>query len=178
MSSRGDKRIPRDYNGGDVVWEETKQTLLHMIKYGINNVRGAEYCELRPYDKSDANRIAYAAMHHLERTDKEAILRGLHQGITPTSSSLKGGPRDSSTLDSRGGNKRYKTDDTSSAQNFCIRCKVEVPEGKYLCTRHYSEWAKYKSAEFPEHFCNTCGLKQVNISYKRPKCRKCYDSSK
>jgi hypothetical protein len=194
--------IPREYNGGGVVWEETKQTLLHMIKYGVNNVRGAEYCEVRSYDKDDANRIAYAAMHHLERTDKEAILSGLLQGIASTSGSLDGSnqrrnagsssasylaapnpgkstvrPRDTDS-DSRDGNKKYKTNGTSSARKFCIRCKVVIHGGLPLCEKDYSEWAKYKNDEYPEKFCNTCGVEQPNISYKKPQCRNCYYSSK
>lgn len=57
----------------DATWEETKQTLAWMISKGINNVRGAEYSQLAPFVSEDAKRMSYAAMHHLNRQDREFI---------------------------------------------------------------------------------------------------------
>ena len=50
---------------------------------------GAEYCEVREYDEADANRIQYTVMHHLNRTDKQEIYRGLIQGLNKQQSPAK-----------------------------------------------------------------------------------------
>jgi len=57
--------------------EETKQTFRIMLKYGLNNVRGGEYCQLRDYT---INEIAFAMAHHL-RMDWKEVIRQLN---TPT----------------------------------------------------------------------------------------------
>ena len=51
--------------------------------------KGAEYCEVRSYDEKDANRIQYAVMHHLTRSDKQEIYRGLIQGLNKQQSPAK-----------------------------------------------------------------------------------------
>ena len=72
--------------------EETMQTLKLMVQHGVRYVRGAEYCEVREYDRADANRIQYAVIHHLDRTDRQEIYRGLVRGLTePTPSSEQSG---------------------------------------------------------------------------------------
>ena len=62
-------------------WEETKKTLDLMIKYGVNNVRGAEYCYSEDYDDKNIGHILRAAIHHLnlEQDDHETIRNGLNQ---------------------------------------------------------------------------------------------------
>lgn len=57
----------------DATHEETKKTLELMVEKGINNVRGAEYCQLAPFTAADCRRMSYAAIHHLKRTDREHI---------------------------------------------------------------------------------------------------------
>lgn len=56
-------------------WEETKKTLELMIEHGINNVRGAEYCQVADFDRADARRMSYAAAHHLQAIDREKVER-------------------------------------------------------------------------------------------------------
>ena len=51
--------------------------------------KGAEYCEVRSYDEKDANRIQYAVMHHLTRSDKQEIYRGLIQGLNKQQSTAE-----------------------------------------------------------------------------------------
>jgi predicted GIY-YIG superfamily endonuclease len=58
------KEVPEEFSSG----EETKQTLQMMLKHGINNVRGAEYCLLRNYS---INEIAFPMSHHLKMDYKE-----------------------------------------------------------------------------------------------------------
>ena len=65
----------------DATWEETRHTLYLMLKYGINNVRGAEYCEIKEYDDNDVHRITYAVIHHLDRNDADEIKEKLRQNI-------------------------------------------------------------------------------------------------
>ena len=62
-------------------YKETLETLRLMVEHGVRYVRGAEYCEVRDYDANDANRIQYAVMHHLGRTDSSVIHQGLIQGL-------------------------------------------------------------------------------------------------
>ena len=52
-----------------------------MVEHGVRYVRGAEYCETRDYDANDANRIQYAVMHHLGRTEKDVVFQGLIEGL-------------------------------------------------------------------------------------------------
>ena len=54
-------------------WEETKATLNLMIQFGINNVRGAEYCQLADFTIDDCKRISYAAIHHIPNLDQYNI---------------------------------------------------------------------------------------------------------
>ena len=65
----------------NVKWEETKKTLEMMVKHGINNVRGAEYCKPDPYTESDVQDKAYAVIHHLDRTDLISIQNGLRKNM-------------------------------------------------------------------------------------------------
>ena len=62
-------------------YKETLETLRLMVEHGVRYVRGAEYCEARDYDANDANRIQYAVMHHLGRTDIDVVFQGLIQGL-------------------------------------------------------------------------------------------------
>mgnify|MGYP007008043376 FL=1 len=62
-------------------YKEMLETLKLMVEHGVRYVRGAEYCEVRDYDANDANRIQYAVMHHLGRTDIDVVFQGLIQGI-------------------------------------------------------------------------------------------------
>lgn len=59
----------------DATHEETKKTLELMMHYGINNVRGAEYCQLDYFTIADCKRMSYAVLHHLKRSDREEIER-------------------------------------------------------------------------------------------------------
>jgi superfamily II DNA helicase RecQ len=59
--------------GENARWEETKKTLNFMMEYGLNNVRGAEYCQLADFDRADAKRMSYAAAHHLPNIDRETV---------------------------------------------------------------------------------------------------------
>lgn len=59
----------------DATWLETRKTLELMIEHGLNNVRGAEYCQLADFTVEDATRMSYAAVHHLKRSDREYIER-------------------------------------------------------------------------------------------------------
>ena len=69
--------------------------------------------------------------------------------------------------------------DTSAVTNMRELFKdCMIHGGLPLCQKDYSEWAKYENDEYPEKFCNTCGVEQPNISYKKPQCRNCYYSSK
>lgn len=54
-------------------WEETKATLNLMLKVGINNVRGAEYCQLRDFTHEDCRRLSYAVVHHLTGHSQKAV---------------------------------------------------------------------------------------------------------
>ena len=51
--------------------EETKNTLKYMISHGINNVRGAEYCQIEEFKLEDCKRMSYAACHHLGTNPEE-----------------------------------------------------------------------------------------------------------
>ena len=57
----------------DATWLETRKTLELMIEHGLNNVRGAEYCQLADFTVEDATRMSYAAVHHLKRSDRGYI---------------------------------------------------------------------------------------------------------
>ena len=63
------------HNSG-ATWEDTKLTLTLMIQHGLNNVRGAEYCQIADFTLGDCKRMAYAACHHLGRTDLKHIEDG------------------------------------------------------------------------------------------------------
>ncbi len=65
-------------------WEETKQTLLMMKKYGLNNVRGAEYCQLRDFTEDDCERMSYAAIHHLECDGRKEIENAFRNSLNTT----------------------------------------------------------------------------------------------
>lgn len=68
------------------------------------------------------------------------------------------------------GRKRCKTDGL-----FCIRCKANVKPPNKLCSKHYSKWKEYEDEDYPERYCNACGMKNQYISYRKPKCKQCYD---
>lgn len=44
-----------------------------MVEYGLNNVRGAEYCQVADFVREDAKRMSYAAAHHLPGIDREVV---------------------------------------------------------------------------------------------------------
>ena len=48
--------------------QETKTTFQYMLKYGLNNVRGAEFCLLRDYEISD---VSFTIAHHLNMNHNE-----------------------------------------------------------------------------------------------------------
>lgn len=71
--STGDAITIHHGSHDDATWLETKKTLELMIEHGLNNVRGAEYCQLADFTVEDATRMSYAAVHHLKRSDREYI---------------------------------------------------------------------------------------------------------
>jgi predicted GIY-YIG superfamily endonuclease len=88
----------------DVTHDETKRTLEYMIEHGINNVRGAEYCQLKEFEVADAERMSYAAVHHLKRTDRAEIERKFRQSIMSESvgqPSGQGSPTGQGAISSR-----------------------------------------------------------------------------
>jgi len=77
---------------------ETKETLTLMLRHGLNNVRGAEYCQLADFVADDCKRMSFAIVHHLDcglnPADVEATLRrsigggsGAGAGTSPVSAS-------------------------------------------------------------------------------------------
>lgn len=54
-------------------FDETRETLKMMLKHGLNNVRGAEYCQLAMFKKEDCRRMSYAIIHHLDGLDQKNV---------------------------------------------------------------------------------------------------------
>jgi len=62
------------YSSDIASWEETKLTLSLMLEYGINNVRGAEYCQLADFKIEDCKRISFCIIHHLSGHDDPLVI--------------------------------------------------------------------------------------------------------
>lgn len=66
--------------------EETRLTLELMIEFGVNRVRGAEYCKPEDYKDEEVENIVWACVHHLPVCDREKARRGLYQRRIPVAS--------------------------------------------------------------------------------------------
>ena len=67
---------------------ETQQTLMQMIKKGVNNVRGAEYCQLRDFTREDCQRLSYAAVHHIPGANQRDVQVALEQSLSQLSGAV------------------------------------------------------------------------------------------
>lgn len=72
----------------NATWEETKKTLEYMCDKGLNNVRGAEYCQIADFTEVDAVRISWAVAHHLGR-DQESTLTKIIAGLNKQKDDVK-----------------------------------------------------------------------------------------
>ena len=63
-----------------------------------------------------------------------------------------------------------------ATQGYCVRCQKSISFNlkRPLCADCYPKWAKYKNLDYPEEFCLSCGQKRKNISYAKPRCRRCW----
>ena len=176
-------------------YEETRETLRLMVEHGVRYVRGAEYCESRDYDANDANRIQYAVMHHLGRTDIDVVFQGLIQGLgdvpvatarplpaptRPLSAPVRTLPTPlpapSPTDRTNGGGRKRPR---SSQRGYCIRCagNPRIMYGSLMryCNTCYDAWSGYQNSDYRERFCNNCGTAQRSpkLSYNNPRCINC-----
>jgi phosphatidylserine/phosphatidylglycerophosphate/cardiolipin synthase-like enzyme len=64
----------------------------------------------------------------------------------------------------------------SKGVGHCIRCGKSVSHNLKapLCGNCYTEWAKWKRADYGEKYCHTCGMEYSNISKNKPQCLSCY----
>jgi len=62
---------------------------------------------------------------------------------------------------------------------FCIRYREMIPfnTDKPLCTPCYKVWVEFGDPDYPENYCHACG-ERTNTSYRKPLCKKCYNSLK
>lgn len=170
-------------------YKEMLETLKLMVEHGVRYVRGAEYCEVRDYDANDANRIQYAVMHHLGRTDIDVVFQGLIQGIgdvpvasarpLPAAPTRPLPPPSPTARTNGGGRKRPRSTSSSSSQRgYCILCagNPRIMNGSFMryCNPCY-ENKRYVNPYFRERFCNNCGTAQRSpkLSYNNPRCKDC-----
>lgn len=62
---------------------------------------------------------------------------------------------------------------------YCLRCGKEIafnPQRPY-CTTDFRTWGRFKSTEYEEQFCHSCGDEHVT-SMAKPMCRSCYRSNR
>lgn len=62
-------------------FDETRETLKLMLEYGLNNVRGAEYCQLKKFKPEDCRRMSYAIIHHLDGLNQKNVENKLLKSI-------------------------------------------------------------------------------------------------
>lgn len=113
----------------DAAGRELKRTAELMIKYGVNNVRGAMFCKVDPFESKDIEMLTAVIGHSLgvkyfavEEKLSEQIGRA---AVTP---SVKGKKSTKSTTKSSKINKNSNKKNTtskefSSSKLYCNRCK-------------------------------------------------------
>ena len=137
--------------------------------------KGAEYCEVRSYDEKDANRIQYAVMHHLTRSDKQEIYRGLIQGLNKQQSTAEASIEtvisgfDSLGITTVELNHTYIPDDNG------INVKIETPieSAKYksvsktLHSRAYSTWTEEEEQQLLHEYEEGLSINAMSIRHGR-----------
>ena len=85
-----------------------------------------------------------------------------------------------------------KSKQQSSSEDFCIRCREDIPynPGRPYCRSCFRSWAKWENPEYEEDYCHGCG-REMDVQVKagpltgsysfppssmdRPECRSCYN---
>ncbi len=64
----------------------------------------------------------------------------------------------------------------AATQGYCVRCQKSISFNlkRPLCDDCHPTWDKFKDRDYPEKFCLSCGQQRKNISYAKPRCRRCW----
>ena len=149
------KKYPPDYKKPILSFQEglkesdeNRITLETMAKYGIENVRGGDWCRIK---------MSPTTIKKLEDKIKKL------------------GKKTSKSKKTKATKSKKATRTKKFSKGYCIRCKeskkhdVERP----YCLDCYSIWDRFGNPDYLEKYCHSCG-KKFEASMAKPQCYPCW----